>query len=643
MRYVKPLSLAIMALSSSVAFGQTIENAGFEDGMDGWTEVDPASISGVRYNGSNSLKIDGSPARVHQWVDVIPGASYTLTAYVRGVGQIGVNDKNGLFRNKKFDESDWTQVSVNFTNANETSLQVFAKHNNNSDSVRFDDFDLTLNGAAPTPVPTPTPSPVPTPTPTPAPTPSPTPQASEAFYLQHESSGNYYALNSSNQLQASSSINSAQVLEKVAKDGGYAFRASGGAMDGMYSYEPSGANRQEMTADYDAAEVFYENDCGDGVVYFLSATTGQSLKNESNSMLGNGSGGDCGSSANEFTWVSANGSTPTPVPTPTPTPATPTPSPTPTPTPTPQTGESCDIDMTIWGYTVGDAVSRNSQDDIQDLVDNKTLGGDEITWENGCPTFKVNNIADSSENSPFSRSELRELQEMYLDDGPDDTDIENQWVTSKYTGSDRSKAGGIDGTMTATLKVNTVSVDQNDANDQVGRIIVGQIHGVDHEPVKIYYQKLPEHTNGSVFFTVDGSDGKPIDRVYVLGYSDKDYSRHAQGKVSLENPADGIALGETWSYEIDLTGDQLKVTVIHDGDTYTTADSIAYTRWFKEEYDQDGAMISNSSDTNAITVGSHYDNDWMYFKAGLYNQNNTGTASPAYASVTFYQIDVTHD
>lgn len=142
------LSIACIPMESAGA--ATINNAGFESGMSGWTEVDPAAISGVAYSGSNSLKIDGSPARVHQDVSVNPNTEYTLSAYVLGEGQIGVNDNNGLFKNKAFNVSQWAQVSTTFTtNSGTTSLEVFAKHYNNTESVRFDDFTLVETGSGP--------------------------------------------------------------------------------------------------------------------------------------------------------------------------------------------------------------------------------------------------------------------------------------------------------------------------------------------------------------------------------------------------------------------------------------------------------------------------------------------------------------
>jgi len=300
---------------------------------------------------------------------------------------------------------------------------------------------------------------------------------------------------------------------------------------------------------------------------------------------------------------------------------------------------SCNIDMSIWGYTTGDGVSMNDVDDIQDLIDNKTLGSngeDEITFDSGCVTFSVANDAASSGGSTYPRSELRELISRYDDGG--DANVtgltKNNWVTSEASSSNQSKVGGVDGNMKATLIVNTVSVDA-DSEDQIGRIIVGQIHGEDHEPVKIYYRKLPEHEKGSVFFTVDDSSGNPGDRINIIGFTDKnDTDEDASGDPV--EPENGIALGDEWSYEIDLKGDQLTVTVQHDGYTYTTKDAIEYTKTRSKQ------LISNSSDKNAITIDDFYADDYMYFKAGLYNQNKTGTSSPDYASVTFKVIDVSH-
>lgn len=140
--------LAAMTASSSFVQAATINNAGFEDGWSNWNETEPAAISGSAYKGSKSLKIQGSPGRVYQNVDVDRNTQYTLSAYVLGKGQIGINDLNGLFKNEKFNVSSWTKVSRTFTTANTGTLQVFAKHDKSSNDVRFDNFSLTKGSSS---------------------------------------------------------------------------------------------------------------------------------------------------------------------------------------------------------------------------------------------------------------------------------------------------------------------------------------------------------------------------------------------------------------------------------------------------------------------------------------------------------------
>lgn len=141
-KFKKLLICSAVAASASFAHAATIENSGFEDGWSNWNETEPAALSSDAYQGSKSLKIQGSPARVYQTVDVEPNTEYTLSAYVLGNGQIGINDLDGLFKNTKFDTSSWTKVTKTFTTASKSALQVFAKHNNSSDDVRFDSFSL---------------------------------------------------------------------------------------------------------------------------------------------------------------------------------------------------------------------------------------------------------------------------------------------------------------------------------------------------------------------------------------------------------------------------------------------------------------------------------------------------------------------
>jgi hypothetical protein len=76
-----------------------------------------------------------------------------------------------------------------------------------------------------------------------------------------------------------------------------------------------------------------------------------------------------------------------------------------------------------------------------------------------------------------------------------------------------------------------------------------------------------------------------------------------------------FSLNEKWRYDVNVYGQKMTVTV-------TKADG--------SQFDE------------TITIESAYQNDWMYFKAGVYNQNNGGNAGD-YVQATFYKLTQSHD
>ena len=179
----------------------------------------------------------------------------------------------------------------------------------------------------------------------------------------------------------------------------------------------------------------------------------------------------------------------------------------------------------------------------------------------------------------------------------------NNWVFGSAPESDLEAAGGVDGTLDVTMKVdNTTSTGEL---GQVGRFIIGQIHDQDDEPIRLYYRKLPNRDTGSVYFahenTLEGSDN------YFSLVGD------LSGEVD-----DGIALGEVFSYQIKVEGNTMTVTVKRDGKD----DAVQVVDMSKSGYDQGGR--------------------YMYFKVGAYNQNNTGDPED-FVQATFYKIKTSHD
>ncbi|MCL4164938.1 UNVERIFIED_CONTAM: hypothetical protein GTU68_000203 [Idotea baltica] len=210
----------------------------------------------------------------------------------------------------------------------------------------------------------------------------------------------------------------------------------------------------------------------------------------------------------------------------------------------------------------------------------------------------------TSENTKYVRSELREM--LRKDD--DDIDTQgvngNNWVFSTAPESDRENAGGIDGTLDVTIAVNAVTTTGD--KDQKGRVIIGQIHANDDEPLRLYYRKLSDNPLGSIYIAHEPIVGSEVYVVLIGSRSN-----------SANNPTDGIALDEIFSYQIKVIGNDLTVTIMRDGkaDVTETVDMSA------SGYDAGG--------------------QYMYFKAGVYNQNNSGDSND-FVQATIYNIVNTH-
>ncbi|MDT0602716.1 polysaccharide lyase family 7 protein [Thalassotalea castellviae] len=212
--------------------------------------------------------------------------------------------------------------------------------------------------------------------------------------------------------------------------------------------------------------------------------------------------------------------------------------------------------------------------------------------------------AKTSTNTKYTRTELREMLRRGNTNISTQGVNKNNWVFSSAPASDQSAAGGVDGTLTAELAVNYVTETGDSA--QVGRVIIGQIHANDDEPIRVYYRKLPNNEKGAIYLAHEIKDG-----------DDTYYELIGTRSKSAENPANGIKLNERFGYQISVSGNILTFTLTRDGQ----ADLI-------QEID----MNSSSYD-----LGGQY----MYFKAGVYNQNNSGDPKD-YVQATFYKIENSH-
>jgi len=231
----------------------------------------------------------------------------------------------------------------------------------------------------------------------------------------------------------------------------------------------------------------------------------------------------------------------------------------------------------------------------------------------GGMVFKCPNITNETGGSSYPRCELREL----LNKGASASDKTNNWTLS--TNKMRYAYGGYNGVLSATLRVDKVS-DTYDELKQVGRVIVGQIHGDDNEPCRIYYRLLPGHTKGSVYFAHEQSK--------YWGSNKKEYWHELIGSrdSDAEEPENGIALGEVWSYTIDVQDESMTVSIYDSVKNEIASKTISSSLTGSDNFDATYANIDN----------------YLYFKAGVYNQNNGGEAND-YVQATFFELSNTHN
>lgn len=186
----------------------------------------------------------------------------------------------------------------------------------------------------------------------------------------------------------------------------------------------------------------------------------------------------------------------------------------------------------------------------------------------GAMVFRASVDGATTKGSSYPRSELREM--------------------NGTKGAAWNLALG--GTMTATLKVDAVPTYNYGAT---GRVIVGQIHGVDNELIRLYWDK------NTVYFVND-----------LAGATNKETTFHFKNALG---EAPQIDLGEKFSYKIDAHGSTLSVSIYADGDVYTSV----------------------------TQINSIWQSDTLYFKAGLYMGVNE-TSGTGMGQVSFYGLDFGH-
>lgn len=275
----------------------------------------------------------------------------------------------------------------------------------------------------------------------------------------------------------------------------------------------------------------------------------------------------------------------------------------------PNQAPSQNFDLSTWKLSIPDNDGDGTATDISvsDLNSGYENSAYFYTGEDGGMVFKCPVAGyKTSANTSYTRVELREMLRGTNTSISTQGVNQNNWVFGSAPQEDKNAAAAFDGEMNATLAVNHVTT--SGSNSHIGRVIIGQIHANSDEPIRLYYRKLRDNNLGSIYFAHEPTDGNGSEQWHEMIGSRSN---------SIENPTDGIALDEKFSYRIKVVGDILTVTIIRVG---------------KPEVVKVIDMVNSG-----FNVGGQY----MYFKAGVYHVNNTGNDED-YAQVTFYALEKSH-
>lgn len=281
------------------------------------------------------------------------------------------------------------------------------------------------------------------------------------------------------------------------------------------------------------------------------------------------------------------------------------------------------FDLTHWKITIPLDTDNNGKADTIDTKQLQSYQHPDFFYldEQNNLVFTTPNKAVTTQNSSNTRSELRQMIRG-SDTSIDTKSYGNNFALAAHP--DAKYFNEIGGKLEATLKVKHVAEHAKHPKRAAYSVVVGQIHagkdkelvsegngfGWGNEPIKIFYKKWPNHSTGSVFWTYERNlakaDPKRTDIAYpVWGNT---------WEVSSDPKRNGIALDEEFSYTINVDKNVMYLTF-----TSANKPTVEYSVDLSNNIDPNGKV-----DENDNPLG--YSGDWLYFKAGAYNQCSTKDA-----------------
>ena len=279
------------------------------------------------------------------------------------------------------------------------------------------------------------------------------------------------------------------------------------------------------------------------------------------------------------------------------------------------------FDLSRWNITLPVDENKDGKVDTIKVKDLQKYSHPDFFYLDGAGgmVFTAPNKGAKTKNTNNTRSELRHMlrgtnTKLKTQGGPNNFAVQAR--------RDSDKFGRIGGKLEATLKVDHVALNAGNPKKKAAyAAVVGQIHAVKYkstksgfgfgnEPLKIFYKKWPNHRTGSVFWTYERNLAKADPNRKDIAYPVWGYT--------WENPndpsANGIALGEEFSYEVNVVKNTMHLTFKSEGHP-TVRNQI---------------NLANNIDANGqedeLDNPYSYGGDSLYFKAGIYNQCSTKNA-----------------
>ncbi|NRD18850.1 polysaccharide lyase family 7 protein [Winogradskyella eckloniae] len=254
-----------------------------------------------------------------------------------------------------------------------------------------------------------------------------------------------------------------------------------------------------------------------------------------------------------------------------------------------------------WKLILGDGNNVGFANDFENKDFFYTQNEDGVDWV----VFKAPNAGSTHGTSNNTRTELGQIKKWY-----------------PKTANDK---------MTATLKVKNVSATGDARVAASHAVVVGQIHSADafeNEPLKIFYKKFPGHTKGSVFWhyeinTAGNDNSKRWDfSTAVWGHDFSVVGKEAN--TYPEEPKDGIALGEEFSYEVYVKDGIMSLKFTSEGhETKTFTKNLVQSEYAtKEDIPEQTQKLFVPINQDGVERDSAYTGEGCFFKLGCYNQTN---------------------